>query len=63
MIERMVLTKRESKDLVSINSETDKEKEFFSISKNIFKSVEIKYNIIIEDYEISLIYQLLSPFI
>lgn len=63
MIERMVLTKRESKDLVSINSETEKEKEFFSISKNIFKSVEIKYNIIIEDYEISLIYQLLSPFI
>lgn len=63
MIERMVLTKRESKDLVSINSETEKEKEFFSISKNIFKSVEIKYNIIIEDYEVSLIYQLLSPFI
>lgn len=63
MIERMVLTKRKSTESVNLNIYSAKEKEFFSISKNIFKTVEIKYNITVEDYEISLIYQLLSSYI
>lgn len=60
MIERMVLAKRSSNDQVNVEPISAKEEEFFVVSKNIFRSVENKYNISIEDYEISLIYQLLS---
>lgn len=61
MIERTVLTSRKNAESIEIKTLDNKEKEFFSISKNIFKNVERKYNIKIEDYEISLVYQLLSP--
>ena len=61
MIERTVLTSRKNTERIEIKTLDNKEREFFSISKNIFKNVERKYNIKIEDYEISLVYQLLLP--
>lgn len=61
MIERTVLTSRKNTERIEIKTLDNKEREFFSISKNIFKNVERKYNIKIEDYEISLVYRLLLP--
>lgn len=64
MIERMMLTSRTADGQVAAyQPTTPKEIEFFSVSKSIFKGIEMKYNITIEDYEISLMYQLLKPYI
>ena len=41
----------------------EKAKEFQSVSKTIFKPVEMKYNIVINDFEISLIYELIENYI
>ncbi|MCH4171729.1 MAG: sigma 54-interacting transcriptional regulator [Lactobacillus sp.] len=62
MIERMILTSRTGQG-AAYQPQSDKEREFYSVSRSIFKGVEMKYNIKIEDYEISLMYQLLKPYI
>lgn len=62
MIERVLLNKNDNNS-TKINFQSEKEKEFFSVSKTIFKPVEIKYNIKVNDFEISLIYELLKDLI
>ena len=65
MIERMMISSRsEDQTLEGLEPSTDKTKEeFFSISKNIFHPLELKYNIVIDDYELSLMYELLKNYL
>lgn len=62
MIERILLSesKEKSNDIIFKN---DKEKEFASISSTIFKPIEMKYNIKINKFEISLIFELLEDYL
>ena len=62
MIERILLSesKEKSNDIIFKN---DKEKEFASISSTIFKPIEMKYNIKINKFEISLIFELLEEYL
>lgn len=62
MIERMLVNSRKQEN-PSVSFEGDKEKEFYSVSKTIFKGIELKYNFQVNDYEISLMYQLLHFYI
>lgn len=62
MIERMLINSRKP-DTSSVAFESDKEREFYSVSKTIFKGIELKYNFKVSDYEISLMYQLLHSYI
>lgn len=62
MLERLITSSRNSKEATEKEQEpmdTDKA-EFHSISKNIFHAIEMKYNIVIDRYELSLIYELLQ---
>ncbi|MGG5332745.1 sigma 54-interacting transcriptional regulator [Enterococcus sp. AZ163] len=61
MIERMMVSSRRNEE-AAIDEETlDAErKEFYSVSKNIFHAIERKYNIFVDDYELSLMYELLK---
>lgn len=63
MIERMLLSSQKKEHFIELKAKNPQEEEFFSISKTIFHPIEIKYNFIIEDYEISLMYQLLGSYI
>ena len=61
MIERMMVSSRRNEEVSSDEEVLDAErKEFYSVSKNIFHAVERKYNIFVDDYELSLIYELLK---
>lgn len=62
MIERMLVNSHKQEN-PSVSFEGDKEKEFYSVSKTIFKGIELKYNFEVNDYEISLMYQLLHFYI
>lgn len=62
MIERMLVNSRKQ-DNPSVTFDDDKEKEFYSVSRTIFKGIELKYNFTVNDYEISLMYQLLHFYI
>ena len=60
MIERMMVSSRKGEELSSEEEPRDAQrKEFYSVSKNIFHAVEHKYNILIDEYELSLMYELL----
>lgn len=60
MIERMMVSSRKGEELSSEDEPRDAQrKEFYSVSKNIFHAVEHKYNILIDEYELSLMYELL----
>jgi len=63
MFERMLMSRSNSESVIKQESLTDKERDFFSLSHGIFKPVEQKFNITIQDYEIELLYQLLKDFI
>ncbi|MCI1892386.1 MAG: sigma 54-interacting transcriptional regulator [Schleiferilactobacillus harbinensis] len=63
MIERMLLASQRADKASAIKIDTDQEREFFSVSHTIFHGIEVKYNFKVADYEISLMYQLLSPYI
>lgn len=54
MIERLMIRKAPS---VSDITPTKEEKEFISISKSIFQPLELKYNVKVNDYELSLMYE------
>ena len=54
MIERLMIDK--SSDVPKINPDQD-ESDFITISKDIFKPIERKYNVIVNDYELSLMYE------
>ncbi|MDU5510048.1 PRD domain-containing protein [Enterococcus gilvus] len=56
MIERLMVNTEEENLPEELG--TDK-KEFYDVSKNIFYAVEKKYNISVDDYELSLMYELL----
>lgn len=61
MIERVLLDQGQGQRTdFKIN---DKQREFYSVSKTIFKPIEMKYNIDITEFEISLLYELLADFI
>lgn len=62
MIERMLVNSRNDEN-PSVSFESEKEKEFYSVSRTIFKGIEMKYNFRVNDYEISLMYQLLHFYI
>ena len=62
MIERVLLNP--SSEANSQYSFKDEQcKQFKSISNTIFKPIELKYNIKVNDFEISLIYELLKDYI
>lgn len=48
---------------VEVEPKSDKEKGFFKITKSIFQPIEIKYNIKVSSYEMSLLYELFKQFI
>jgi transcriptional regulator with AAA-type ATPase domain/transcriptional regulatory protein LevR len=63
MIERMLLASHKPDKVTTIKITSDQEHEFFSVSHTIFHGIEVKYNFKVADYEISLMYQLLAPYI
>lgn len=60
MIERLMVQKTAE---VKVEPQTEAEKDFFKISHSIFQPIELKYNIHISNYEISLLYELFKQFI
>lgn len=60
MIERLMVQRNAE---IKIEPKTEQEKDFFKISHSIFQPVEMKYNIKISNYEISLLYELFRQFI
>lgn len=60
MIERLMVQKNTE---IDIKPHTEEERDFFQITKSIFQPVELKYNIKISNYEISLLYELFKQFI
>ncbi len=60
MIERLIV--HNTKD-ISIQAISNEEKDFFKITKSIFQPLEMKYNIHIPNYELSLLYELFRQFI
>ncbi|QYN54024.1 PRD domain-containing protein [Lactobacillus panisapium] len=62
MIERILLSENKDKNN-QIFFKNDIEKEFALISNTIFKPIEMKYNIKINNFEISLIFELLEDYL
>lgn len=60
MIERLMVR---NTGKIEVEPESAKEKAFFEITKSIFQPIELKYNIKISTYEISLLYELFKQFI
>lgn len=56
MIERLMVNTEDEETKEELAGE---KKEFYDVSKNIFYAVEKKYNIVVDDYELSLMYELL----
>ncbi|MGL9817364.1 hypothetical protein IGK51_004016 [Enterococcus sp. DIV0098] len=56
MIERLMVNPEEESEPEILD---DEKKEFYGVSKSIFYAVEKKYNIAVDDYELSLMYELL----
>lgn len=65
MLERMLVSNHnENNQSLSTPKEwSTQQTEFYSITKNIFHDVEVKYNITVDDYEVSLMYELLRSFL
>lgn len=63
MIERVMLNKGSSPNHSVIKFTGKKEKEFYAISQTVFKPIEMKYNLKVSAFEISLIYELIKDFI
>lgn len=57
MLERLMLDKSGSNEIYE-KEISKEEQDFYLVAKNIFHDVENKYNIIISEYELSLIYEL-----
>ena len=60
MIERTMM--RNTSEVV-VKPKSEKEKSFYKITKSIFQPIEIKYNIKVSTYEMSLLYELFKQFI
>ncbi|MFC6171300.1 PRD domain-containing protein [Loigolactobacillus jiayinensis] len=63
MFERMIMSTKNSKNMIKKETLSNQERDFFSLSSGTFQPVEQKFNIKIQDYEIELLYQLLKDFI
>lgn len=63
MIERMMMKQLDNEDPIDLKSMNKTEEEFFSLSKGILQPVQNKFNLTIDDYEITLLYQLLKDYI
>ena len=60
MLERLLLSNKKS-DSDKLPTVTDHKKiNFLNISKKILHPLELKYNVIVSNYEISLLYELMS---
>jgi len=59
MVERLISNNDKYED-INLLGMTDVEKEFFSISKDILKRIEEKFNIKISQYEIQLLFEILK---
>lgn len=62
MLERLLLARMEKGD-EPLQEMTKEEDEFYHVSKSIFQPIEMKYNFKVNTYELSLLYELLGPFI
>lgn len=60
MIERLMVQNPVN---TKVDPQTEEEKQFFIITHSIFQPIEIKYNIHLSNYEISLLYELFRQFI
>ncbi|MBA1393318.1 PRD domain-containing protein, partial [Lactobacillus sp. XV13L] len=60
MIERTMM--HNTADVV-VEPKSEKESNFFQITRSIFQPIEIKYNIKVSTYEMSLLYELFKQFI
>ncbi|WP_349626501.1 PRD domain-containing protein [Lactiplantibacillus plantarum] len=63
MMERMLMSTTESETTLNKATLTNRERDFFLLSSGIFKPLEQKFNIKIQDYEIELLYELLKDYI
>lgn len=62
MMERLFLARNESsEDEIKIHGK--KEEDFFIVSNSIFQPMEMKYHFKVNSYEISLLFEILQPFI
>jgi transcriptional regulatory protein LevR len=62
MMERLFIARTETDDegVRELQSEVA---EFFLVSHSIFQPMEIKYGFKVNDYELSLLYEILGPYI
>ncbi len=60
MIERLMM---HNEGKVEVEPSSKKESAFFKITKSIFQPIELKYNIKVSTYEMSLLYELFRQFI
>lgn len=60
MIERLMISTRTGDHPNAQVKQTKEIQEFFSVSRGIFQPVSLKYNISVNDYELSLLYELFS---
>lgn len=60
MIERMMVSSRKNEEDIVFEEKDSAKREFYSVSKNVFHMIEGKYNIHIDEYELSLMYELLK---
>ncbi|MEJ4357305.1 sigma 54-interacting transcriptional regulator [Enterococcus faecium] len=62
MMERLFLARTEKSEEPNYDLKPD-EDEFYYVSRSIFQSMEMKYNFKVNAYELSLLYELLGPYI
>ncbi|WP_261806297.1 sigma 54-interacting transcriptional regulator [Lapidilactobacillus luobeiensis] len=58
MVERLMTGVSTKQDSLTMPITATSKKDFFGIAKGIFRPLELKYNIAINDYELSLLYEL-----
>nr|WP_269148731.1 PRD domain-containing protein [Ligilactobacillus acidipiscis] len=61
MFERMLLNNDRSFEQLNTKEMSATEEEFYSVARNIFHFAESRYNIKVDDYELSLMYELFKP--
>ncbi len=61
MFERMMLNNDRPVQELDVKDMPEVEEEFYSVARNIFHDAETKYNIQVDDYELSLMYELFKP--
>ena len=62
MMERLFLSRTEKSEEPT-HELSPTEEEFYYVSRSIFKQLEMKYNLKVNAYELSLLYELLRTFL